>query len=655
MKTSLFLLAAVVPAILSAASWFPFFSKPDYSMRDHRIFGEAVQNYYQTVFEENLKKYERKINRAKTRQDALKIVAAARARVKKAWNFPEKKCPLEAKVLKRKNYGDIVVENIIFKSRPDFTVTANFYLPAKIRGKIPAILFVQGHSNIGKHSGAYVIACENFARRGIAVLSVDPIQQGERDQFNKSLKGSCTLGHNRLNRQLMALGETMSDWRTYDGIRSVDYLLTRPEVDPARIGINGNSGGGTMATMIFANDTRIMAAAPSCYITTFCHNVQNELAVDGEQIPAKFLANGGEMADLILARAPQPFRILANKGDFFDVRGARKTFEMVKKIYSLLGKEENISLHESPGRHGYNAEGRQAAYQFFSQVFGLKNIPEEYKRVTKYTDLFCLDEDGVSGLEGEKSVHIIAAEKAAALRRERTKKPLDKKRMQKKIAQLLKVGSINTVPAYRCLRMTDIDEKLFQRVGIVTEKFITATLFYQDTGMDFELRANKEVTLMLPDQSVREELVKYFSPETARSLFALDPRGMGESEPSTVERLRRLYWDYGADYHYSSLGLLLDKPYIGRRIYDILCAINLLVKHGAEKITLKAFGNSRYLAVYAALLCNKNVSLELVGGLPVTYEQAIKDMKAPIPQSFVPFGILKIADIDEIYQLLKRN
>ena len=247
-------------------------------MRDHRIFGEAVQNYYQTIFEENLRKYERQINRAKTREDALKIVAAARARVKKAWNFPEKKCPLEAEVLKRKNYGDIVVENIIFKSRPDFTVTANFYLPAKIKGKIPAILFVQGHSNIGKHSGAYVIACENLARRGIAVLSVDPIQQGERDQFNKSLKGSCTLGHNRLNRQLMALGETMSDWRTYDGIRSVDYLLTRPEVDPARIGINGNSGGGTMTAMIFANDTRIMAAAPSCYITTFCHNVQNELA-----------------------------------------------------------------------------------------------------------------------------------------------------------------------------------------------------------------------------------------------------------------------------------------------------------------------------------------------------------------------------------------
>ena len=641
-------------SFLFAFSLFSFFGAPDNSMRDHRIFGEAVQNYYQSIFENNLRRYERKIYQAKSREDALKIVKAAQERVRKSWNFPEKRSPLNAKVLKRTVYGDIVIENITFQSRPDFTITANFYRPAKIKGKIPAILFVQGHSNVGKRSRPYATACENFARRGIAVLSVDPIHQGERDQFSKTIRNSCTLGHNRLNRQLLALGENMSDWRTYDGIRSVDYLLSRPEVDPARIGINGNSGGGTMTAMIFANDPRIMAAAPSCYITTFCHNVQNELAVDGEQIPAGLLANGGEMADLILARAPQPFRILANKGDFFDVRGARKTYALVRKIYSLLGEENNISIHESPGKHGFSSGGRLSAYQFFTSVFGLKNIAGEHPLSPQPADLNCLDEDGVAGLEGEKNVRDIAAEKAAVLRRERLKKPLSKEEMRRKIAGLLKVGSVDTVPPYRCLRMTDIDGKLFQRVGIMPEKFITTTLFYQDTGMDFELRANKEVTLMLPDISVREELVKYFLKETARSLFALDPRGMGESEPSTVERLRRLYWDYGADYHFASLGLLLGKPYIGRRVYDILCAINLLVRHGAEKITLKAFGRSRYPAVYAALLSNKNVSVELVGGLPVTYEQAIRDITAPIPQSCVPSGILKIADIDEIYRFLKK-
>ena len=154
---------------------------------------------------------------------------------------------------------------------------------------------------------------------------------------------------------------------------------------------------------------------------------------------------------------------------------------------------------------------------------------------------------------------------------------------------------------------------------------------------------------MLPDISAREELVKYFDKSSARSLFALDPRGMGESEPSTVDRFRRMYWDYGADYHFASLGLFLNKPFVGRRVYDILCAINLLHAHGAENITLKAFGRSRYTALFAALLSDKNVRIELDGGLPVTYEQAFDDLTSPIPQSCVPYGILKIADIDEIY------
>ena len=632
---------------------WPFQSKKDNSMRNHRIFGEALQNYYQTIFEENLKKYETQILQAKTKEDALKLVAQAKARVKKTWKFPEKKSPLEAKVLRKKSYGDFEIEHVIFKSRENFTITANFYLPARRSGKVPTILFLIGHANSGKRG--YAIACENFARRGIAVLAVDPIQQGERNQYAEKQKVNCTLGHNRMNRQLLAIGETMSDWRTYDAIRSVDYLFTRPEVDTSRIAVNGNSGGGTMTAMTFANDNRLMAASPSCYITTFCHNVQNELAADGEQMPAGFLSDGGEMADLLLARAPAPCLIIARKGDFFDVRGARKSYQMLKRVYTLLGKPENISLFESPGKHGYAQPGRMKAYEFFTGLFGLKNLPEEHSRSMELAELDCLDENGVSGLPGEKTVAQIAAEQAAKMRIERRKNPLNKAQIQKKIAALLKTGSVPEVPEYRTLRMTDIDDVIFQRIGITPEKFITTTLFYQDSGQDFELRANKEAVLMLPNLSAREELMHHFNAKNIRSLFAFDPRGMGESEPSTTERLRRLYWDYGADYHYSALGLMLDQPLIGRRVYDILCAINLLTAHGAKKITLKAFGHSRYLAIFAALLSDKNVSVELAGGLPVTYEEAFKHPNAPIPQSFVPFGILNIADIDEIYTLLNKN
>ena len=655
MKSSLFLLSAAIPAVLAGASWFPFFSKPDYSMKGHRIFAEAVQNYYQPIFEENLRRYENKINGAKTEADALRLIREARERIRKTWKFPAKKCPLSAQVLKKAVYPEFTVENIIFKSRENFTVTANFYLPRKRTGKVPAVLFVQGHSNSGKRSRSYATVCENLARRGIAVLSVDPIQQGERDQFNQTLTGSCTLGHNRLNRQLLTIGETMSDWRTYDGIRSVDYLLTRPEVDPSRIAINGQSGGGTMTALIYANDKRLMAAAPSCYITTFCANVQNELAVDGEQIPAGFLSSGGEMADLLLARAPQPCRILAQKGDFFDIRGTRKTYKMLKKIYALLGKEENISMTEAPGKHSYSQQNRMAAYDFFTKVFGLKNLPAEFPLSLDPLSLNCLEPKGVSALQGEKTVAQIAAEKARNLRLKRHQKPLSKARMKKQISSLLKVKPVKRIPVYRTLRMTEIDGKLFQRIGICPEKSITATLFCMVRDYDFEFRCNKNVTLMLPDISAREELVQYFTAENSHSFFALDPRGMGESEPATAERLRRLYWDYGADYHYASLGLLIGQPYIGRRVYDILCALQLLSAHGAEKITLKAFGHSRYLAVYAALLSDKKITLELVDGLPVTYEKSISDLKAPIPQSMIPYGILKIADIDELYRLTREN
>ena len=625
----------------------------DNSWKDHRIYGGALQYYYQQIFEENLKRYEDIINQAKTREDALRIVRTAQARIKKTWRFPAEKSPLAPKVLKRADYGDIIIEHITFQSRKNFPVTATFYLPAKRTGKVPAVLFVQGHANSGKRAGGYVVACENLARRGIAVLSIDPIQQGERYQYAEKSPLNCTVFHNRLSRQLTALGETISDWRTYDGIRAVDYLFTRPEVDTSRIGINGQSGGGTMTALIFANDHRIKAAAPCCYITTYCHNVQNELAADGEQMPARFLASGGEMADLIIARAPQPYCILSLKGDYFDLRGARKTYALAKKIYTLLGKGENLSLVETPGRHSYPREVRLKAYKFFTSVFSVKNSPDEHKLTPKTASLNCLGEWGVREIPGENTVRDLAKEQALQLRLNRQKRPLTLQELRVKAADLLKVGNISYLPSYRSLRMTEIDTKLFQRVGITPEKGITATLFYLDTGIDFELRVNKHAVLMLPHISAREELVKYFTRENARSLFALDPRGMGESESAAVDRFRRLYTDYGADYHFASLGLMLNKPYMGRRIFDILCAVNLLLANGAEKVTLRAYGNSRYLAIFAALLTDKKVDLELAGGLPPTYEQAISDPAAPIPQSMVPYGILKFTDIDEICNALK--
>lgn len=77
----------------------------------------------------------------------------------------------------------------------------------------------------------------------------------------------------------------MGAWRAWDAVRGLDYLLSRPEVDTTRVGLTGNSGGGTMTTFVNALEDRLTMAAPSCYITTWVHNVENELPADSEQMP----------------------------------------------------------------------------------------------------------------------------------------------------------------------------------------------------------------------------------------------------------------------------------------------------------------------------------------------------------------------------------
>ena len=92
--------------------------------------------------------------------------------------------------------------------------------------------------------------------------------------------------------QQFLVGEFFGAWRAWDGIRALDYLLTRPEVDPKHVGITGNSGGGTMTTWLCGVEPRWTMAAPSCFVTTFRRNLENELPADTEQCPPRVLALG---------------------------------------------------------------------------------------------------------------------------------------------------------------------------------------------------------------------------------------------------------------------------------------------------------------------------------------------------------------------------
>ncbi len=187
--------------------------------------------------------------------------------------LPER-TPLKARVTGRLARDGYSVEKVIFESRPDFFVTAALFLPDSSRHQppYPGVLIPCGHSENGKAYASYQTMGASLALAGMAALVFDPIDQGERfqllDATGKPVLGGVT-GHTMVGVGAMLLGRSVAQFEIWDGMRALDYLLSRPEVDPARVGVTGNSGGGTQASYLMALDERIKVAAPSCYLTGF--------------------------------------------------------------------------------------------------------------------------------------------------------------------------------------------------------------------------------------------------------------------------------------------------------------------------------------------------------------------------------------------------
>src|SRR4029077_6093291 len=135
------------------------------------------------------------------------------------------------------------------------------------------ILSPCGHSATGKAAGTYQILHSNLAKRGFVVLTYDPVAQGGRSQFWDAARGrsrfNLTCGeHCVLGNPLYLLGTSLARYRIWDGLRALDYLVSRPEVDATKIGCVGNSGGGTLTASLTALEPRIAVAAICCYTTT---------------------------------------------------------------------------------------------------------------------------------------------------------------------------------------------------------------------------------------------------------------------------------------------------------------------------------------------------------------------------------------------------
>jgi cephalosporin-C deacetylase-like acetyl esterase len=280
-----------------------------------------------------------------TREQAEARQQMVRAKILDLMGGSFEKSPLNARVLGATQLDGFKIEKVVYESQPHFYVPALFYLPdahsaEEARAKLPAVVVAAGHYPNGKVSD-FIIASE-LARNGFAVLSYDPIGQGERLQYpdpanpEKTLAKGPTGEHSEAGLQPTLIGDALARYFAWDSIRAVDYLLSRPEIDPDRIGAYGCSGGGVMTALLTAADRRVKAAGVACYITSYDALLPAIGPQDAEQSTPNFIASGFDLADWIELAAPRPYAIIGTVQDMFPWKGLLASAREARRFYSLF-------------------------------------------------------------------------------------------------------------------------------------------------------------------------------------------------------------------------------------------------------------------------------------------------------------------------------
>ncbi|MCX7600246.1 MAG: acetylxylan esterase [Armatimonadetes bacterium] len=311
--------------------------------------------------------------------------------------FPLERPSPNPRVLGVLDRGSHTIERVVFESLPGVLVTANVYVPKKLSAPAPGVLVASGHWENPKTCDNHRVLCAALATKGYVVLIYDPIGQGERHMYIEGDRwrlGGCTDQHTHLGVQLAASGTSLARFMVWDSMRALDYLTSRPEVDPSRIGMTGCSGGGTNTAYTAALDERVVAAVPVCYLTTLEERQRSENIADYEQNLYGQTIRGLDHHEYIAMVAPRAICIGAAQQDFFPIAGTRQAYAAAKKIFELLGVSEKCQLVEVPGEHGYLPDLRRAVYAWFNRWLGVEADDEEPDLdLPEESELLCFDKD----------------------------------------------------------------------------------------------------------------------------------------------------------------------------------------------------------------------------------------------------------------------
>ena len=513
------------------------------------------------------------------------------------WTLGEmpKRTPLNARVTGVLREDGFTIEKVLFESRPGFHVTSNVYRPSG-KGPFPAVLHPCGHSANGKAYREYQKANRLLVQHGFVVLCYDPIGQGERRQLVNAdgrLPLRPTSEHAVLGPAPILLGGGLGRWMLWDGVRALDYLAGRPDVDDKRLGCMGNSGGGNLTSFLMAYDDRIAAAAPGCFITT--HRRKNEFPGPGDAEQNLFaqIREGFDHPDFILARAPKPTLILAATADFVPIEGTWEGYRQAKRAYTVLGHPERVALVETNEKHGFTRHLREGAVRFFTRWLQgrvVEIIEAENVRVRADAELQVTPEGQVLQLKNARSMFDWLEADARQLADQRL--PLTRERLRA-------VTGIRELKELPVLKVTKI----------LREGLPAPLIFHPEPGIPLPAlywpQGKQAPVLITPDAGLNSVLPQVAKLQaTGHPVLVVDLRDLGE----TATRNWRFY---GADWY---IAYLLGRSYLAMRTEDIFACANWLAKsHKTKSIQIIAHGETITAAQHAAAL-----EAQLFGKLTLT-------------------------------------
>ena len=284
--------------------------------------------------------------------------------------LPDPSDDLTAKITGTVQFDGYKVEKIIYSPRNNVYVTTNMYIPdnIEVNGENAAILLLCGHSDTGKSGIGSQRIAQGLVHAGLIVFVQDPIGQGERHEYminTERPEYTCCWEHDYAGYQCSPLGNHIYRYFVHDSIRALDYLQTRPEIDPMKIGVTGYSGGGMQTAMLMLVDDRPAAVALSNFITSRMYYMNTGQAMDREQIWSGLTERGIDHEDIILSMVPKPVMIICTTSDYFPIEGTLKTYNNCKRFWKFHNKSDNLVFCSDDAYHAYTENNIRKAAAFF--------------------------------------------------------------------------------------------------------------------------------------------------------------------------------------------------------------------------------------------------------------------------------------------------